>query len=308
MGLRGGTGWPSGAPSEVVKVVTRPPDDAASAGGGGLRHQIELPDGRRVVAVSEADCRFAWEEIFEKESYREAAQLVRPGGAVIDVGAHLGLSSRYFLEHTPAGIILACEPASATFACLAENVADADRIRPLRVALGRAHATGRLTYYPDAPTQSGLYADPERDEEATVTYLERSGYQPREARFLAAGLHEGLSEEVEVLTLSELLARFALDRVDLLKIDVERSELDVLEGIAEPDWDRIGAVVLEIHDIDGHLERCRQLLDGHGLDVRSWQEEWLVGSELYTALAVRRHPLAGGRPLTGAEAGRPEEA
>ncbi len=261
-------------------------DDQGGREQGG-RHQVELPDGRTVVAVSEDDCRFAWDEIFQQHSYREAARLVRPGGAVVDVGAHLGLSSRYFLEHTPADVILACEPASATFACLVANVAGADRIRPMRLALGRRNGTGRLTYYPDAPTQSGLYADPTRDEATTVAYLEHQGYRPREARFLAAGIHEGQAEQVEVLTLSELLERCGVGRVDLVKIDVERSELDVLDGIDQGDWHRIGALVVEVHDVDGRLARCRDVLAGHGLRVRTWQEPWLAGSELHSALAVR---------------------
>lgn len=262
--------------------------DAGSSEHGLGPRRLSLPDGRVMLAMSEADCRFAWDEIFCREAYREAAGLVGPGGAVVDVGAHVGLSSRYFAERTPADPILACEPAAATFACLAENVADTPRIRPLKVALGRAAERRQLTYYPDAPTQSGLYADPDRDEAATVAYLEHTGYRPREARFLAAGLHEGHAETVEVLTLSDLLDRFGIGRVDLVKIDVERSELDVLEGVAPADWDRIGAVAVEIHDVDGHLEQCQDLLVGRGFELHCWQEPWLVGSELYSALAVRR--------------------
>ncbi|HEY6310344.1 MAG TPA: hypothetical protein VIY52_05990 [Streptosporangiaceae bacterium] len=73
----------------------------------------------------------------------------------------------------------------------------------------------------------------------------------------------------------------------LLKIDVERAELDVLTGISEADWPRIGGVIAGVHDLGGRLETVRQMLVRHGFNVTARQESWLVGSELWTVRAVR---------------------
>ena len=248
---------------------------------------LPLPDGRTWVAVSEPDLRFAWDEICERGAYREAASAVRPGGTVVDAGAHVGLSSLYFLEHTPAAMVVACEPAATTYHCLTRNFAGYERIRPLQVALGRSPGTHRFTYYPKAPTQSGLYADEDRDEATTRAYLVSTGYSERSARFLTAELHEASSEDVEMETVSSLVDRFGIDQIDLLKIDVERAEEEVLGGIEDRHWPHIGVVAVEIHDVDGRLARCEALLTGLGFRFQAHQEPWLAGSELHSALAVR---------------------
>ncbi|KAK9837460.1 hypothetical protein WJX81_004203 [Elliptochloris bilobata] len=46
-------------------------------------------------------------------------------------------------------------------------------------------------------------------------------------------------------TVSAIMAAQGLQRVDLLKVDVERAELDVLNGVAAADWPRIRQLVVE---------------------------------------------------------------
>ena len=44
----------------------------------------------------------------------------------------------------------------------------------------------------------------------------------------------------QLKTLSEVIRESQVERIDLLKVDVEKSELDVLAGIDEDDWPKIG--------------------------------------------------------------------
>ena len=65
-----------------------------------------------------------------------------------------------------------------------------------------------------------------------------------------------------------------LERIDLLKIDVQRAELDVLEGIQEQDWEKIEQVVMEVHEGEGGgVRRVVEKLEGHGMRVEVKQEE-----------------------------------
>jgi FkbM family methyltransferase len=65
-----------------------------------------------------------------------------------------------------------------------------------------------------------------------------------------------------VVTVSDLIEAHGLDSVDLLKIDVERAELDVLNGVDETDWGKIQRVHLECHD--SNFDRAVEVLKSKG--------------------------------------------
>ena len=91
----------------------------------------------------------------------------------------------------------------------------------------------------------------------------------------------------QLKTLSQIIREENLECIDLLKIDVEKSEADVLAGIAPDDWKKIRQIVIEAHDVDGQLARLAQLLSDHGYTVIAEQDEYLSGSNLYNVYATR---------------------
>jgi hypothetical protein len=134
---------------------------------------------------------------------------------------------------------------------------------------------------------SGLYADPERDREQVRTYLENTGVPAEEAEQTVEGLLDPVEQSCELRTLSSVLAEHKIERVDLLKIDVERAELDVLRGIAADDWPRIRQVAIEVHDEDGRAATVAELLSGHGFTVATAQEPEWEGTGLKMLYAKR---------------------
>ena len=86
------------------------------------------------------------------------------------------------------------------------------------------------------------------------------------------------------------LALQGLDRVDLLKVDVERAELAALSGIAMSDWPKIQQVVLEVHDIAGRLTAVKSLLvEKAGLQLTAVEQDpALQGTTLYNIYACRQ--------------------
>jgi acyl carrier protein len=91
----------------------------------------------------------------------------------------------------------------------------------------------------------------------------------------------------QLRTMSEIIHESGVERIDLLKVDVEKSEMDVLAGINEDDWQKIQQVVLEVHDIDDRVEKISQLLRHHGFDVTVLEEAWFKGTDIYNIFAVR---------------------
>lgn len=85
-----------------------------------------------------------------------------------------------------------------------------------------------------------------------------------------------------MLHIHSMLHAQGLERVDLLKVDVERAELDVLRGVRREDWLRIRQVVLEVHDVDGRLAAVQELLQGTAgfRNCVTEQDAQLAGSTL----------------------------
>jgi acyl carrier protein len=87
--------------------------------------------------------------------------------------------------------------------------------------------------------------------------------------------------------LSCVLAENAIDRIDLLKINVEKSELDVLQGLSDTDWPKIRQLVIEI-DTESNLDPIVRLLTDHGYDVVIEQDELLKRTQLHYVYAIQR--------------------
>ncbi|MGA9859716.1 MAG: FkbM family methyltransferase [Solirubrobacteraceae bacterium] len=80
--------------------------------------------------------------------------------------------------------------------------------------------------------------------------------------------------ECELTTISAAMRTYGITIVDLAKIDVEGAEWAVLEGIDEADWPRIRQLALEVHNVDGRVERMRALLEAKGYRVIVDQADW----------------------------------
>ena len=102
---------------------------------------------------------------------------------------------------------------------------------------------------------------------------------------LAAGRLQRISLECRLTTVSEIVRDNHLAKVDLLKIDAERSELEILAGIADEDWTKIEQIVLEVHD-QPTLEQVEVLLAGRGYHC-TW-ERGIVAAGVRLPHCVRR--------------------
>jgi hypothetical protein len=94
-----------------------------------------------------------------------------------------------------------------------------------------------------------------------------------------------------------VFADSSVNRVALLKIDVEGAELDVLRGVEPAHWARIDQVAMEVEN-EELTQQVTTLLEGAGFYVRSWVSDdmatLLPTSEVRQLLAKRRPvPRAG---------------
>jgi thioesterase domain-containing protein len=139
---------------------------------------------------------------------------------------------------------------------------------------------------------SGAYADAKEDEALARSALKnQDALLSRYADDLMEGRFESEQFECHLRTVSEIISENEIERIDLLKIDVEKSELDVLKGIKDADWGRIKQVVIEVHDRAGQLQRVTRLLSSHGFNFVIAQDELVQDTDLYNIYAI--HPSRG---------------
>jgi 31-O-methyltransferase len=247
-----------------------------------------LPNGLEVAQVDPGEAAFLYREIFVERSYQRDGFPNSTPEVIFDIGANIGMASMFFAQCYPDAFIVAAEPAPDPFAALTENFARHVRGGVTHnVALADREGTRRLGYYPNATAESGFYADQESETALARRLLVERGLSPSQAGAVAESRHRLSYIECRTTTVSALMREHAVDRVDLLKIDVEKSELEVLAGIAGPDWARIRNVVMEIHDFGGRLDQVLALLKGHGFRCETEQETELSASDMHMIYATK---------------------
>lgn len=195
-----------------------------------LRHR-----GRRAVLHMRARDIYTVAEIFRERQYALSRPL--PVGAVIvDAGANVGVASTWFrLEH-PDATLIAIEPVGDNHELLARNLVGHPKAVAIQAAVG------------------------ERSGRATMA-LAAHGAEHAVSNVPVTG-----GEEVAAMRLDAILDERGVRRVDLLKLDVEGSELDALRGLGERLSD-VGAIVAEVHERQVDVDAFYRLLDEHGFAV-----------------------------------------
>jgi amino acid adenylation domain-containing protein/FkbM family methyltransferase len=267
------------------------------------RPRYQLPNGLAILHQNKNETDYLYQEIFENQTYVKHGIDLPDGACVFDVGANIGLFTLFILAHCHNARVYAFEPIFPIFETLRLNVElYGDNVRLFPFGLSDKISTASFTFYPHYSMMSGLseYAHTGGDVEVVKRYLmnqQREGTAGADS--LLAHADELLAErfvdqiyESQLRTLSEVIRSERVERIDLLKIDVQRAELDVLNGIDEADWEKIQQVVMEVHDAKGELSEGRlmeisSLLEKRGFHVASEQDETLRNTDRHNLYAVR---------------------
>ena len=241
-------------------------------------NEIRLSDGTEIFCLSRPETRALDAHI---RGYFRHGVDVRPGDVVFDVGANIGLLGVRIAQRMGGKArVFAFEPVPSIHAVLEANAArhGLGAVSSMRCALGELAGEMEIAYYPRSPALSTsrpeIWEGRDRLADAVLGGA-RSGPSARwgslmprvTARWIADFLR-GRVERVRcaVRTVPEVRRELGLERIDVLKIDVEGCELEVLRGLGDdPDeWRRVGALVIEVHDLGGRVDRVRALLAAHG--------------------------------------------
>ena len=156
-------------------------------------------------------------EVFLFEDYQ--VNLTQPPKVIIDGGANIGLSAIYFSNRYPDAKIIAVEPDSENFQVLKKNVTGYPNIVPLNSAL----------WY----KSTWLKIRNSSDDEWAFQVIECE--QGNEGSFLA-------------VSIDELMQQYEIEKIDLLKLDIEGSEKEIFEKGYEHWLNKTNMIVIELHD------------------------------------------------------------
>ncbi|GAB3062608.1 amino acid adenylation domain-containing protein [Micromonospora schwarzwaldensis] len=275
----------------------------------------------RVAGINPHETRYLYDEIFGQRVYLRDGIVLRPGATVLDVGANIGMFSLFVHQVCPDATIHAFEPVPAVVEALRRNVAEFGVPATVHAhGLSREPGEVSFTYYPGYSMMSGhaAYADPDAEIGVIKRYLanERdAGAGERDllldrADELLAERFAGRELTVPVRPLSAVLDELAPDRIDLLKIDVQRAEADVLAGLDDRHWPLVAQVAMEVHDAPGtatagRLAELVALLEARGFTVVTRQDDLLAGTDRHTLHAVRPGYATAGVTVDAAPAAGP---
>jgi FkbM family methyltransferase len=167
-------------------------------------------------------------EVIDCDIYGIRSLHLRKNAWIVDLGAHIGAFSALATELFPEARVIAVEMDSSNTALLRKNIPACihvieaavvgDRI-PTGAAtlLGSANTAGHfLTFDNAAGSETFIKGIPVRSIGATVR-------------------------------LDDLITEYAIDTVDLLKMDIEGAEYDVLTSLRSDAFSRIDRIVMELH-------------------------------------------------------------
>jgi FkbM family methyltransferase len=238
----------------------------------------------------------------EVNEYFELGALVGAGDTVIDVGANIGAFSLKVAEKCQSDVSLFCfEPSPKTYETLKVNFETNPLLRKTRYAIfpigltSPEHSGAECSFFNFRrfPTNSTFDISTKR-REFEIFFEDRSQrfgkwiqnriYPKLVGHWVGLSLESfigflakttvawwlirqvmGVEEtKVHLDTLDHIIKKNNIERIDLLKIDVEGLELNVLQGLSADSWALVKQVVVETHDLAGHQTRITHLLRSQG--------------------------------------------
>jgi FkbM family methyltransferase len=193
---------------------------------------IPLRSGGSVRVFTRGEAKVFW-QIFIHGCYR----LWPDCATIVDAGANIGMFSVWAALRLPKARIVAIEPSPETFAKLQQNI-ELNQLGTRVEALQSALAA-----------QSGMRAISEEAESQrrTVVAIDSDSQAAR-------------SVKVASITLPELMERYQLRQVDLLKMDIEGSEWEVLHSTPPSVLRSIRRMEFEYHEVPAHLGYSKERL------------------------------------------------
>jgi amino acid adenylation domain-containing protein/FkbM family methyltransferase/non-ribosomal peptide synthase protein (TIGR01720 family) len=255
-----------------------------------------LPNNMAIVHLNKNETDYLYRVIFERLTYLGPGITIEDGDCIFDVGANIGLFALFVNQVCPSARLFCFEPNPKVLDLLRINTSlYGDGARLCDFGLSDAEGMADLTHFPGFSILSGFYADPEEDKEVVKKYmfsqeqmgLADVGELAEHADDVLEGRFDPQIFTARLRTVSNVIQEQGIESIDLLKINAEKSELDVLKGIEPDDWKRVKQIVAEVHASET-LEAILELLVREGYVYTVEQDPLLEDTDVCWVYATRQ--------------------
>ncbi|MDA0708416.1 MAG: FkbM family methyltransferase [Proteobacteria bacterium] len=190
-----------------------------------------------------------FEQIFVNQEYNFETTTIPK--VIVDAGANVGLTSIYFANKYPNAKIIAIEPEKSNYEMLIKNVSSYTNIIALNVALWNQNEEIELVD-PGLGKWGFMTQNSETDDD-----------------------HGILSHKVKAMTVDQIMKDHNLERINILKIDIEGAEKEVFADTSL--WlEKVDALIVELHDRMKSGCASSFYNGSNGFDI-----EWIQGENIY---------------------------
>lgn len=253
--------------------------------------KVSLPNGLSVYEGQKRAASMLYPQVLDYFTPEVDKILAQKNITIFDAGANIGIFSMEIMRRTQGQAhIFGFEPIPETFKLLQLNLQQfaPSAIHLFNMGLGQKEQSITFMHRPRMPMMSSSYEMLDKDAKDLLLSMFLNENLARKNHFIIPRFIKYLPKfmikqivsiayflfcktlgkvvpvECRLTTISKIIGEQNVKKIDLLKIDVEKAEMDVLLGIADPDWDKINAIAMEVHDIDNRQKKIVKLLEQHG--------------------------------------------
>jgi FkbM family methyltransferase len=180
--------------------------------------EFSIPDAVHPIKLrNDSSDISAFYQIFYRKDY-DLRYTVEPK-TILDLGANIGLSVIYFKSRFPDATIIAVEPDPENFRMLQNNTQAYSNVHCLNYGIWNKQAFLEIKD-PGFGKWALMLSETDQKSESTV----------------------------EATSINDILAKFGIDKIDILKIDIEGSEKELFENNYEHWLPLVNTLIIELHD------------------------------------------------------------
>ena len=179
-----------------------------------------LPSSRELVLRCASSDIMCMEKVFIKKEYETPFPM--DPLIIVDAGANIGMATLYFAQTYPKATIIAIEPEHSNFKILERNCAG---LPNLILVEGALWSECRTLVIQDLRAEKWAFSVAESVKEPSVD-----------------------SQQVKSVTVPGILRDYGIERIDILKLDIEGAERELFRTGAESWLGSVRQIVIELHD------------------------------------------------------------